>query len=97
MPFENELETGFVTIGNFTSIFSFYHGTSVSLGDAVIIFGGYDNGDSEHARLNLKQIGKVITEESEVDIDYIIYSLIDSHLFYLTCSKQCLKMDVGLI
>ena len=40
----------------------------MSLGDAVIIFGGYDHGDSEHARLNLKQIGKVITEESEVDI-----------------------------
>ena len=38
-------------------IFSFYHGTSVSLGDAVIIFGGYDNGGSGHIKQNLKQIG----------------------------------------
>ena len=58
----------FSTIGYFITLFSFYHGTSVSLGDVVIILGGYDHGGSGHARVNLKQIGKVIKEKSEVDI-----------------------------
>ena len=43
--------------------FSFYHSTSVSLGDSVIIFGGYDHGGGDHTRESLKQIGKVITSK----------------------------------
>ena len=39
------------------SIFSFYQSTSVSLGNSVIIFGGYDHHKGEQ---NLKNIGKVI-------------------------------------
>ena len=45
------------TIGYNICIFSFYHSTSVSLGDSVIIFGGYDH---HEGRQNLKNIGKVI-------------------------------------
>ena len=41
-------------------MFSFYESTSVSLGDSVVIFGGYDNGGGGHKKENLKQIGKVI-------------------------------------
>ena len=41
-------------------ILSFYESTSVSLGDSVVIFGGYDHGGGEHTRESLKQIGKVI-------------------------------------
>ena len=40
-------------------MFSFYESTSVSLGDSVVIFGGYDHGGGEHTRESLKQIGKV--------------------------------------
>ena len=42
--------------------FSFYHSTSVSLGDSVIIFGGYDHGGGDHTRESLKQIDKVIKQ-----------------------------------
>ena len=41
-------------------MFSFYDSASVSLGNSVIIFGGYDHGGGEHTRESLKQIGKVI-------------------------------------
>ena len=45
-------------------IFSFYHSTSVSLGDSVIIFGGYDHhGHEEYGHQkhqNLKNIGMVV-------------------------------------
>ena len=41
-------------------ILSFYESTSVSLGDSVVIFGGYDHGGGEHTRESLKLIGKVI-------------------------------------
>ena len=40
-------------------MFSFYESTSVSLGDSVVIFGGYDHGGGEHTRESLKLIGKV--------------------------------------
>ena len=46
-------------IGNFICIFSFSYSTSVTLGDAVVIFGGYDNGHPKDSGI-LKQIGKVI-------------------------------------
>jgi len=43
---------------------SFYHSTSVSLGDSVIIFGGYDHhGHEEYGHQkhqNLKNIGMVV-------------------------------------
>ena len=42
------------------SIFSFYHSTRVSLGDSIIIFGGYDHHKRQQ---NLKNIGKVILSQ----------------------------------
>ena len=54
-------------------LFSFYHSTSVSLGDSVIIFGGYDH---HEGRQNLKNIGKVIISNRK---SLIRESLLRSH------------------
>ena len=50
---------GLIFWGFFICIFSFSYSTSVTLGDAVVICGGYDKELPEYSR-NLKQIGKVI-------------------------------------